>query len=376
MVLVLGHRRGITHALEKFNIPYIIWSTTSLKSKPKAERTIVAPFPKDQEALNLQNLPVIDHVIAGTEKAVFPATKIRLWLKARRNPISVILRCTDKLKMKEFLHQKDIPMTDFMGSQEVHSPDELFDRLGNPVVAKPRNSSGGRGIELLDKNTSAFEPDKSHNKIFERKIEGTEGSVESFIVDSKIVFTNITQYFYPKICNLVPAHYQQNLIDEILDLNKKVIASLNIQWGMTHLEFYCTAKGILFGEVALRPPGGYIMESLNLAYGGDFWEIFVLIEIDSADVRIPKIKKNFSASYIIYPGAGEVIAVPSKNEFSDTSSLVKLKIKMKAGDIIKPRDGVGVDYGYALFKNTDKHALEQDLQNFQKLLFEGTILKK
>ena len=38
----------------------------------------------------------------------------------------------------------------------------------------------------------------------------------------------------------------------------------------------CTLfAGLLFGEIALRPPGGYIMNAMHHAYGFDPWAAFV-----------------------------------------------------------------------------------------------------
>lgn len=52
-------------------------------------------------------------------------------------------------------------------------------------------------------------------------------------------------------------------------MNHQVIKALNIKWGLTHLEYYGDRNGELFGEIALRPTGGYIMELIKCAYDFD-----------------------------------------------------------------------------------------------------------
>ena len=81
----------------------------------------------------------------------------------------------------------------------------------------------------------------------------------------------------------------------VLKLNKMVIEGLNIKWGFTHLEYYMTEEGVLFGEVALRPPGGYIMEVLELVYEQSFWDIFEKVELGLDDITIGD-AKNFASS--------------------------------------------------------------------------------
>ncbi|MCB0357435.1 MAG: ATP-grasp domain-containing protein, partial [Bdellovibrionales bacterium] len=355
--------------LEKMNIPYIVWSVKKIKNKLKAIKIIEAPLANSKEQLIQQigAVGAISHVIAGTEEAVFPATKARMWLEARRNPLSLIIRCTDKLKMKEFLKSKKIPMTEYISGQTEHSTNTIIDRLGTPVVAKPRKSSGGRGLKFLN-SEDELALEKNKDIIFEKSIQGTEGSVESLIINGKVQFTNITEYLHLGHCNLVPGHYDLKFKKQVLDLNAKVIDALNIQWGMTHMEFYRTADSkILFGEIAIRPPGGYIMESLTLAYSCDFWELFVKNELNL--LELPRMSlMNYTASIIIHPQPGKVKSISGMDEIANLESLKKFKLKLKPHQEIHKRLGVGQDHGYALLAHLDKDQLLNDVNNFDRLL--------
>ncbi|MCB9024821.1 MAG: ATP-grasp domain-containing protein [Bdellovibrionaceae bacterium] len=368
LVLLLGHRQGISKVLTEMNIPFLVWSIKRIKSPLKALKIIEAPFPKTKEELKkaLESQAPITHVIAGTEEAVIPATKARLWLEARRNPLSLIIRCTDKLKMKEFLQDKNINMTEYMSASTELNPAHILDRLGKPLVAKPRKSSGGRGLKFI-RCESEIDTVKSKDFIFEKAIHGSEGSVESFISNGKIQFTNITEYLQIGHCNLVPGHYESEFKNQVLELNKKVIEALNIQWGMTHLEFYKTPKKILFGEIAIRPPGGYIMEAMKLAYDVNFWELFVKIELNIN--AFPKINfVNYAASMVIHPPPGRVVEISGIKEVEALSSLKKLKLKLKVNQEVFQRLGVGQDHGYALFSHPEKVQLQNDLYAFQEIL--------
>ena len=369
-VLVVGHRRGITKALEKINISFIVWSNKKIKTKISALSIIESPFPKEKEDLEqwipaYQNLN-ISHVIAGSEEAVLPASKLRIWLDARRNPHSLIIRCTDKLKMKEYLVKDNIPMTDFMDVRKVKDPKDVFARLGCPVIAKPRKSSGGRGIELIE-DDSKIVPKIKEEIILEKKILGTEGSVESLIHKGQILFTNITGYQQLGHCNLVPGLFPDYLVKQILELNKNVISSLKIKWGLTHLEFYQTDEKILFGEIALRPPGGYIMEALELAYNKNFWDLYVRIELDM-DFELPEGEHNYAASIVIHPPPGRVKKIRGLDNLNSIESIQKFKLKVKEGQVITERLGVGQDYGHLLLKNSDSNKLLNDIERFNQTI--------
>ncbi len=244
---------------------------------------------------------------------------------ARRNPHSTIVRCADKLKMKEYLSKKQVPMTDFLNSKNDLSKEEVFERLGSPIISKRRYSSGGRALEKIT-GKERLSANSKTGRILEKAIKGTEGSVESFILDGEIKFANITQYAELEAVNMVPADYDSEIIAEILNLNKKVIMDLKLDFGITHLEFYITQEGVLFGEIANRPPGGYIMNCLELAYGFNPWEKMVDVEIGkSPDFSGPR---QYAASIVVPKVKGEVGSIRGENEVKKLETLKKLKLKV------------------------------------------------
>lgn len=369
LVLVVGFRKGLCRALENLHTPYILWNREAIKGRMLALKTVIDEYPRDLEDLK-NHLPVqlqaITHVIAGTEDAVFPASLVRGWVGARRNPQSAIVRCTDKLEMKEFLYAQGVPMTDFIPGQSPESPEAILKKLGEPVIVKPRRNSGGRGIRAAGEENEIHAL-RSEDIIFERNIEGTEGSVESLIHDGQIVFTNVTEYFEVGHCNLVPGHYEKEFVEEALALNQKVISLLNIQWGMTHLEFYRVRDQILFGEIAIRPPGGYIMDAMELAYGHDFWEQFVRIELGTwQKLNLPRLR--YAASIVIHPPPGVIERIIGMDKIERLKSVRKMRLKVEAGDAVGQRLGVGQDVGYALLCNEDQNQLIEDIYFFQRNL--------
>jgi hypothetical protein len=54
-------------------------------------------------------------------------------------------------------------------------------------------------------------------------------------------------------------------------LNDKILLEFGIDRGMTHAEFYITSNSPVFGELAIRPFGGYYMPLITKVYGFDAW---------------------------------------------------------------------------------------------------------
>ena len=178
---------------------------------------------------------------------------------------------------------------------------------------------------------------------------------KTFIHKNKICFTNITQYYEKADTNFVPAAFDGPTTESILSLNQKVIEALKINWGMTHLEVYLTDNGPLFGEIALRPPGPYIMNALEYAYGFNPWEAFLAMELGN-DFEFTSQPLHYCAVQIFHPGAGTVRAVRGQEAIQHHPSVKVSKLKINVGDQFDQRIGVGQDTGYFIHASDSSDA--------------------
>ncbi|MDA7747134.1 ATP-grasp domain-containing protein, partial [Psychromonas sp.] len=353
-VLVMGYRQGICDALFRLNIPYAVWAEKEVKSSRKILHLLVQKFPRTRQQiakvlLSFTDVGPFSHVIAGSESSVYCASVARRILSARQSNNSAALRCNDKLHMKSYLRDKQIPMTDFIAGEEVEDYSSVIEQLGIPVVIKARKESGGRSIELAETADQIARLAK-RTRIMERFIKAPEASIETFINNGEILFTSTTQYYLKKHINVVPALPQAIPEEALIALNKRVLAALNIKWGITHMEVYLSDEGLLFGEIALRPPGGYIMELISKSYGFSAWDALVHIELDYP-FSFPEAPLSYSAASIIHPGAGKIEQISNWDEVSQLPSVFKSKLKVLPGMTIKDRNGVGEDAGYLLLSN-------------------------
>ena len=348
-VLVIGPRRGLVEELRERGIPFSIWQTRQLFNVPAPERSVIAPLwssaEKNREQIR-KSLPGqrFTHVIAGTELSVLPAAVARRQVGARLSRTTTVTRCRDKLHMKQHLAGFGIPMTRFLADSASLDPRQVFAELGAPVVRKFRKSSGGKGLTLLERPQD-YVPGNQGACILERYINAPEASVESFIDKGKIQFTNITAYHRKGHSNFVPAVLEMALNETLLALNERVVSALGIAWGMTHLEVYLTKNGPLFGEIALRPPGGYIMNAINHAWDFNPWSAFVAMELGEA-FSFPEQLSQYAASEVLYPGAGRVTAVRGKSRVLDEQGIREFRVKLKVGEYLEARVGLGQDTGH------------------------------
>jgi len=349
-VLVVGPRKDLCDALAEGRIPHVLWADAP-RPRRSAERVHVAPIAagKSSARREVEALAVhgpFTHVIAGTEAAVVPAAVARRALGARLSAHTTVLRCHDKLRMKAHLRARGIPMAPFVSPPEAADPAEVVENLGLPIVLKPRALSGGREIEIV-RDPTVLRTKRLRGRLLESWVDAPEVSIESFVNGGRILFENITEYARKAHVNVVPAGLDDATRAAALELNRRVIRALRIQWGMTHLEMYLPAEGPLFGEIALRPPGGYIMDLLGLAWGFDAWRAFVAVELDRA-FTFPEARRAHAAALVLHPGAGTVAAVRGLAEVRRRPEVVEARIRVRPGDRVTPRAGVAENVGHVL----------------------------
>jgi len=367
-LLILGYRKGLIEAVEKLGFEAVLWDEKPVSSKIArlCRQTIVAPFgdetsPPESIDPSLKSYS-FRAVIAVKEKAVVTAAWLRQWWGIPGLSLEEALRCHDKKFMKEHALQHQLPITEFRLIDENTQTEDLVAHWNYPFVVKPRCSSGRRGLQII---TEGYPP-LPRQHIAERFINGDECSVESFVVDGKMAFMNVTQYYRLMHANIVPAAFPPETQAAIIDLNERVLRAFNITRGMTHVEFFQCGNSLLFGEIAIRPPGGYIMNLLEQAYGQPMWECYLHAELN---LPIPVLKPQaYTASWIIHPGAGTVHHISGLEKCREDPNVVDSKIRLAVGDTISSRLGVGEDVGRILLKAPSYTSLEQSLLNIEKHL--------
>lgn len=346
-----------------------VWTDKKLKRKPDSFQITHRPFPQTllsaKKALQETKLEKPFHyVIAGVEKSVVSAYWIRNIYKLKDHPFEVYLYCHDKLHMKRHLQKIGIPMTDFyfqtMGKQNLD---------GKKIwVVKHRKESGGfRTLFTKDKNIIQNHLEKGF--LVEKFIQGTECSVESFVENGEIIFSNITNYFVKGKCNELPAKYEASLKKKLNSLNHKIIKSIGIEWGMTHAEFYILPdQTILFGEIALRPPGGYIMKLLANAYGFNPWGVFLNLQRKIPSTYVLK-NNGYWSVVLLTSKAGKVKSIQGLTWAKENPNIVDLCVRPQAGDIVPARQRAGEDLGYMIMASaTYKHLNQLTKKVLSKVL--------
>lgn len=353
-VVILGKRRPALLAAAALNLPVVLVHDGCVGA---ISRTLVrgvipasldAPLPQwEAVARQLQEHAPLRAIIAASERTVRAAAWLRQRLKVAGSGESQAQLTTDKLAMKTALRAAGIPVADYFAASDTTPIASVLAELGLPLVIKERCGYGGRGTRMYFQR-EALPAQLAGEELAERLIDGVELSVESFVQDGKLRFVHLTEYFMPRFVSVSPNLLGHATERALLALNRNVIEALAIQTGMTHMEVFVTAQGPVFGEIALRPPGGHIMNLIARTYGFDPWTAWLRTELGES-VNLPAAPMCHAAVFLVHPTCpGIVRAVHGWDRACEAPGIVEGGLHLRVGDHVGSREGSGQEVGYLL----------------------------
>ena len=287
-------------------------------------------------------------VVALTERAVVPAAHLRAALGLPGQSVASAVLCSDKRAMKRAARAAGLRCADVVEAEEGLSAGQIVERLGLPLVVKHAVSSGGRGTVVarrLAEVPSALPP----GAMAESFVDGVEMSVETFCLGDRALLVNPTEYVEPAWSSLVPADLGGDL-EAVTAHAEAARRALGVSDGIAHLEVFRTADGLVFGEMAARPPGGHLMRLIELAYGFDPWQAVLQIALGQ-DPGLPDRARQSAAVRILHPGVGTVGAV--ENHADGLPGVEEVSIRVRPGDALGVREGTGQEAGHVVVSGAD-----------------------
>ena len=180
----------------------------------------------------------------------------------------VAANCLDKEFMRKAFYAHNVPSPK---SYAVYSVEDLLQKsklVKFPVVVKPADSAGSRGVRKVERQEDlpqaykkAIEYSDKQKVIIEEFMEGVEVSVEAFVVDGEIHIIALSDKIRTEPPYLLdiqvtfPSAYPKKVQKQIIDVAKKAIKAVGVKTGPIHMELMMTKDGPVPVELAARGPG-------------------------------------------------------------------------------------------------------------------------
>jgi len=183
----------------------------------------------------------------------------------------VALNASNKDRMRKVFAAEGVPSPLFAKLPPGAEVDAALEKLELPVVVKPVDNMGARGIRRVDSLKEyqnavgqARRFSRSGLVIVEEYIKGQEFSIDALVLGDEVVCTGIADrhiYFPPYFIEMghtMPTNCDENALAAVKDVFIHAVHALGIRNGAAKGDVKWDGRRAVIGEVAARLSGGYM----------------------------------------------------------------------------------------------------------------------
>jgi biotin carboxylase len=351
--------------------------TVVLDKNPKADGGLLADefhlvSTRDRDAVLdfARNYPTkIDGVMTIASDIPHMVSAAAEVLGARHIPPAVAELCVHKLDMKKRLHETGVNVPPFASVKSTTDLEAFIAKVGYPVVIKPVDNSGARGVlRLTDKSdiaeavaySSGFA--LSGELMAEKFIEGLQVSTEGLMLDGTFHCTGFADRNYSRLDDSTPFMVEDGGdLHTVLDPAAKQLVeaefekatrALGIDWGPSKGDMIFGTDGRAHViEIAARLSGGnFCYDKVPWATGVDIVDVLIDMAVGNPvdPARLVPIRNLASSQRYFFPAPGRLKAVEGVGEAQLVPYVRKVDIWAQAGDMIASLENHPSRVGYVI----------------------------
>jgi biotin carboxylase len=232
-------------------------------------------------------------------------------------------------------------------------------QLPYPLMVKPSDSSGSRGIGRVDHPAAlaaavgaALAYSRSGLVIAEEFLDGRHFTAEAIVVDGRVAVAGVTERrlteppHFVTVEHWMPAADVADAVPAMLD---RLCAALGYRWGALNVDLLLTGDGRLVPvEWGARLGGNGVAELLGLAYGVDATETYARMALGERVAPVPRYAKHAAFRVLSAPVAGKLVGVDGVEAARAVPGIADLVLAASPGDAVVPYTRAGAKLGYLL----------------------------
>lgn len=293
---------------------------------------------------------------------------------------------TDKFLMKERFELGEIPHARGRLISQVEDAEGLV----YPVIVKPRDNSGSRGVklcrnveELRESIGEALENSHLDSVLVEEYIEGPEYSIEGLHYDGKsevIQFTEKKTTEFPY--NVELGHKQPALLTDeqkeaIREIVAKIGSALCFENCPSHTELKINDRGIFVIETSPRLGGDFITSTLvPFSTGINMEDQLLNIALgEPVDTKTGRVNNAAGVEFFQFPEGLVKSIDPQINSQIKDSDVVSFHLKLRDGDQIKSIASSLDRYGEFIVLAEDRSILDRRMSFLSKVMNQWIVVQ-
>ena len=268
---------------------------------------------------------------------------------------------------------------------DIKEPFNDIDFFNWPVIVKPTDSAGSKGVTRVDKVEDLEEAinialDGAHNGAFIIEdfltFDGYHSSTDPFTVDGELKFITYSDQLFDKEADnpytpafiIWPSTMKQKNQDYLTSEIQRLMKLLNMKTGIYNIETCVGSDGKPYiMEVSPRGGGCMIAELQKSAYGVDLIENEIRKAIGMPLIDIPKnrICDGHWCEMIIHAKPGESGTLKSIwfNKDVEEKYIKMVDLSAKAGDYVHPFTGANMALGDMFLRFDSREKLNEIIEN-------------
>lgn len=302
----------------------------------------------------IKNFGRIDAVICMASDVPLTVASVASEFDLVGIPISTALAVTDKIIMKDKFKANDLPIPWYSQIKNLEHFKLLAEQKGLPLIIKPVDSRGARGVLLLTEGVDlewAFKIAKSNSPtgrvMIESYLYGPQISTEALVVNSKVFTLGISDRNYeflekyaPYIIEnggSLPSHLPSEDLNKIVKTFERTADALDIKNGVIKGDMVLCEGEPFIIEIAARLSGGYFCShEIPLNTGVDFVGKAIEIAL-GRKIEIDSLYQKHNtpvAQRYFFPKPGRVTKITVPDWIKKNNDIKLMEIRCKVGDII------------------------------------------
>lgn len=263
----------------------------------------------------------IDRVICLWEPGVLLAARLREALRTGGMTVAECEPFRDKDLMKKKVAAAGIRTPKHESATTVAAVRAAAKKIGFPVIVKPIAGAGSmdtyRADTAADLETALSRMGHIGEVNVEEFIDGDEYTFDTICIDGRMVYSNIGYYRpRPLAGRSVEWISPQTLCLRDIDaphlaggrtMGRDVLKALGMKTGFTHMEWYMKTDGeVVFGEIAVRPPGARTVDLMNYVSDVDLFRGYAEAEVHGRFTANVERKYNTANIFKRAHGSGRI----------------------------------------------------------------------
>jgi biotin carboxylase len=229
----------------------------------------------------------ITHVFTDQETPMVAASLLAQHFGARGVSLAAAISSKDKFLQKQALRAFGITVPEFrLVSGTAAQRAQALDGFRYPAVLKPVSAHGSRLVSVVPHAQAAadvlaaVEPGTPDVEAFvlEEVMQGTEMHADGLVADGEVVFLSVSRYHAHVLEARGRALIGSTVLEPVADASRYAAAqglaqatatAMEHEAGAFHLEYFETARGLVFSECGARTGGTWVTDAVAAKFGVD-----------------------------------------------------------------------------------------------------------